>query len=92
MPTRLGATVVAISDSHLFRAGKVTLGVSVALLIAGCSSLPADERAMVVADPATPVGAVGYRSTIGPYTSLRPVDPAPWRELNDRVAPAPKRR
>jgi hypothetical protein len=41
------------------------------------------------ADPTTKVAAVGYRSTIAPYASLRPSTPAPWRERNDRVAPRP---
>jgi hypothetical protein len=42
------------------------------------------------ADPAAKVAGVGYRSTIAPYTSVRPSAPAPWRERNDSVAPQPK--
>lgn len=42
------------------------------------------------ADPAAKVAGVGYKSTIAPYTSLRPSSPAPWRERNDRPAPEPK--
>jgi hypothetical protein len=42
------------------------------------------------ADPAARVADVGYRSTIAPYTRLRPTTPSSWREQNDRVAPAPK--
>jgi hypothetical protein len=42
------------------------------------------------ADPAARVARVGYRSTIAPYTSLRPATPAPWQERNDSVAPQPK--
>ena len=42
------------------------------------------------ADPGAKVAGVGYRSTIAPYTSLRPTAPAPWRQQNERVAPAPK--
>jgi hypothetical protein len=48
---------------------------------------------LVGADPADPgsrVAGAGYRSTIAPYTSLRPTAPSSWREQNDRVAPAPK--
>jgi hypothetical protein len=48
---------------------------------------------LVGADPADPtvkVAGVGYRSTIAPYTSLRPTVPRSWRELNERVAPTPK--
>jgi hypothetical protein len=42
------------------------------------------------ADPWAPAPHVGYRSTIGPYKSRRPVEPAPWTEQNQRVAPQPK--
>jgi hypothetical protein len=42
------------------------------------------------ADPAARTARVGYRSTIAPYTPLRPAVPAPWRERNERVAPQPK--
>ena len=42
------------------------------------------------ADPAAKVAGVRYRSTIAPYTSMRPSTPAPWRERNDGVAPQPK--
>jgi hypothetical protein len=42
------------------------------------------------ADPGAKVVGVGYRSTIAPYTSLRPTAPGSWREQNERVAPAPK--
>jgi hypothetical protein len=36
------------------------------------------------------VAGTAYRSTVAPYTSLRPVAPSSWREQNDRVAPAAK--
>jgi hypothetical protein len=42
------------------------------------------------ADPAAPAPRVDYRSTIAPYKSRRPIDPAPWGEQNQRVAPQPK--
>jgi len=42
------------------------------------------------ADPSARTARVGYRSTIAPYTPLRPAVPAPWRERNERVAPQPK--
>ena len=43
------------------------------------------------ADPAVPVAPVGYRSTVAPYTHLRPAAPKGWQEQNQQVAPAPKR-
>ena len=71
--------------------GKAALVFLLALLNAGCASVP--PRPSIGADPADAaarVPAVRYRSTIGPYTSQRPVDPEPWVEQNDRVAPAPR--
>ena len=61
-----------------------------AATLGGC--LPATGP-MARADPADPgarVAGVGYRSTVAPYSSLRPSSPSPWRTLNDRAAPAPK--
>jgi hypothetical protein len=42
-------------------------------------------------DPAARAPAAPYRSVTSGYQSRRPVEPAPWRERNDRVAPAEKR-
>jgi hypothetical protein len=57
----------------------------------GCSGAP--PAPLAAADPSDP-GAraprVGYRSTIGSYKSQRPVEPAPWGEQDERVAPRPK--
>lgn len=67
--------------------------VAVSIAVAGGASAattrltgadPADP-----ADPAARTAAVGYRSTIAPYTPLRPATPTPWRERNERVAPKP---
>ena len=61
------------------------------LILAGWRDAPAPP---VVgpnpADPAAPAPRVDYRSTIAPYKSRRPIDPAPWGEQNQRVAPQPK--
>jgi hypothetical protein len=75
----------------LVRSIAVVLTVAVAPVLAGCRDAPAPPVAgRNPADPAAPAPAVGYRSTIGSYTSQRPVDPAPWGEQNQRVAPRPK--
>jgi hypothetical protein len=42
------------------------------------------------ADPGAGAPRVGYRSTIGSYKSQRPVEPGPWAEQNEPVAPQPK--
>jgi hypothetical protein len=61
-----------------------------ALTLYGCMPASAPLAGADPAAPAAKVARVGYRSTIAPYTSLRPAPPAPWRERNDEVAPRPK--
>lgn len=66
--------------------------VVVALALGGCA---AQTVPLVGADPADPgakVAGVGYRSTVAPYTSLRPTTPSGWKEQNQRVTPSPKSR
>ena len=58
--------------------------------IAGTTATALPLAGVDPADPNARVAAVGYRSTVAPYTSLRPTAPSSWREQNDRVAPAPK--
>lgn len=64
-----------------------------ALLAAACKpvSYPVAVAAADPADPAVPVAATRYQSTLGPYVSQRPVEPSSWREQNERVAPQQKR-
>ncbi|MCP3391978.1 hypothetical protein NLM27_24600 [Bradyrhizobium sp. CCGB12] len=62
----------------------------IALALAGCMPTTTQIAAADPADPAAKVAPVGYRSTIAPYSSLRPATPAPWRERNENVAPQPK--
>ncbi|UWU75331.1 hypothetical protein N2603_35625 [Bradyrhizobium huanghuaihaiense] len=61
-----------------------------ALALSGCMSVTTQFASADPADPAAKVARVGYRSTIAPYTSLRPATPAPWRDRNDAVTPQPK--
>lgn len=58
--------------------------------LGGCMPTAVPLAGADPADPGAKVAGVGYRSTIAPYTSLRPTAPSSWREQNDRVAPAPK--
>jgi hypothetical protein len=55
------------------------------LLGASCSAVP--SAAPLAADPDVVVPKARYSSVTAPYTPSRPVDPLPWRERNDRVAP-----
>ena len=62
------------------------------LLTAACVATPHEPYAgSDPSDPGARVPAVRYRPTTGGYTSQRPIEPAPWREQNERVTPAPKR-
>jgi hypothetical protein len=63
---------------------------AIAVTLGGCLPTVASLASVDPADPSAKVAGVGYRSTIAPYTSLRPTAPSPWREQNDRVGPAPK--
>lgn len=67
----------------------VSLAIGGALLT-GCSPPSYPLAGADPADASVPVAAVGYRSTVAPYTSLRPTTPKAWREQNERAAPAPK--
>ena len=64
--------------------------VSAALALSGCMPATTSVATADPADPAAKVARAGYRSTIAPYTSLRPAPPSPWRERNDAVAPPAK--
>jgi hypothetical protein len=58
-----------------------------AFVLAGCSLAAAPVVGPDPSDPNVRVRPVAYRSTIGSYTSQRPVSPSDWREQNERVAP-----
>jgi hypothetical protein len=61
-----------------------------ALALSGCMPATTQVAGADPADPAAKVAPVFYRSTIAPYTGLRPATPAPWRDRNDAVTPQPK--
>jgi len=99
MFSHFGARLAAVSNRLGNRLGRrapstFVLRIAAAILaaapLAGCM---ADGRPLAAAgDPANPVAgkaSVGYRSTIAPYSSLRPSTPLPWRARNDGVTPPP---
>ena len=61
-----------------------------ALALSGCMPATTQVASADPADPAAKVARLDYRSTIAPYTSLRPATPAPWRGRNEAVTPQPK--
>lgn len=97
MFSHLGARLAAVTVRLGNRRGRRALPIFAARMaaaivavapLAGCI---ADGRpAAVAGDPANPLAgraSVGYRSTIAPYSSLRPSTPQPWRERIDGVTP-----
>jgi hypothetical protein len=63
---------------------------AIAIALSGCMPTTTQIATADPADPAAKAARVGYRSTIAPYTSLRPATPAPWREGSDAVTSRPK--
>lgn len=57
--------------------------------VSGCA-VPITLNGQDPANPRARVAAVGYTSTVAPYSSLRPTVPSPWRQQNDSVAPSSK--
>lgn len=89
---------VLLAARRLRRAANIRAVLSaaaVAFAAALASACTADPPIPVAgADPSDPrarVPATSYRSTVAPYESLRPVEPAPWLQQNQQIAPQPKR-
>jgi hypothetical protein len=94
MPAQFGAILAAVRSAvaELFKTrfrGPAAI-VAAAVTLGGCLPTTAPLAGADPTDPRARVAGVGYRSTIAPYSGLRPATPSPWREQNDRAAPAPK--
>lgn len=83
----VGSAAAGLCDSRSMVLAAMS---AVALTLGGCLPTPVPLAGADPADPSARTAGVGYRSTIAPYTSLRPVAPSSWREQNDRAAPAAK--
>ncbi len=67
---------------HLF------LVAAVPLFVSGCAStLPEVVDSTASPDTISDVRPVRYQNPIGDYTHRMPVDPKPWRGLNDAQKP-----
>ena len=85
------AAVHSVAEKpYLIRSRNLAGLIAVALTLAACMPATVPLAGRDPADPGAKVAGANYRSTIAPYSSLRPSAPAPWREQNDRAAPAPK--
>jgi hypothetical protein len=94
MQAQLGAVRAAVhsvaEQPYLIRSRNLTGLAAVALMLAACMPATAPLAGSDPADPTAKVAGANYRSTVAPYSSLRPSAPSSWREQNDRAAPAPK--
>ena len=66
---------------------KFALTILSALSLGACSVAPVPIHLALPADPSARVPAVAYQSVTAGVTSMRPVEPTNWRELNRRVGP-----
>ena len=76
--------------SHSGKFLRFAIAAAVAFAATGCTVPAVPLAGADPADPNARVAAVGYRSSVAPYTSLRPTVPTSWREQNNRAAPSPQ--
>jgi hypothetical protein len=72
---------------HKYRRAVLAAATGASVALGGCLPTRAPLAGADPADPAAKVAPVGYRSTVAPYSTLRPVAPSSWRERNERAAP-----
>jgi hypothetical protein len=89
LAARLAAVAPARGrPTQIIFVSRTAAAIVTAASLAGCMS----DRAPIAmagdpASPSAPSASVGYRSTIAPYSSLRPSTPQSWRERNHSVTP-----
>jgi hypothetical protein len=95
MFAQFGANFAAVQSvackfhrKRLSFAGTMVL-LAIGSTVSGCA-VPLTLSGRDPADPQAKVAAVGYTSTVAPYTRLRPTVPSSWRQQNDNVAPSSK--
>jgi hypothetical protein len=75
--------------SPFWRGATTAAGLVLAALTVGCAGPPPTPTAGPdPSDPSARAKAVGYRSTLAPYATQRPVEPKPWLEQNQQVGPS----
>ena len=89
------SVIVPVRFAAFVRRGRVLPLAAVGLLplvMQACSASTASPwRGPDPSDASVRIAPAGYRSTVGAYMSQRPVEPRPWLQQNERVAPQPKR-
>ncbi len=86
----LGAVRVrirAVACQRLAQLRNPALALIPAAVLAGCVQIAPPLAGPDPADPGVRVRGASYRSTVAPYTSLRPASPVGWKEHNQGVTP-----
>ncbi len=82
-------SAAAMRCAVLWRYRLAVVLAAAALLTQGCAQTP--PTLLAGANPTNEdvrVPPTSYRSVLGDYASRRPVEPLPWSDRNNRVAPA----
>lgn len=90
MFSRSSARLAAIAAACEYRRFLTFGALLAATMLGGCQAAAPAVASADPADPSVSVSRVAYRSTIAPYSSLRPTVPTQWRERNDAVSPKRK--
>lgn len=61
--------------------------VALAAIASACAAEPPVPAAIAVANPSTAVQPVRYQSVTSGTVDYQPVQPRPWGEMNEQVAP-----
>jgi hypothetical protein len=69
-----------------------SIAIAALLLASACKPLTSPVAGTDPSDPDAPAPRVRAQSPLATYSSQRPVEPASWREQNERVAPQQKGR
>lgn len=85
-----GVAVAAAVRARFEKWASVFALVVAVMALGGCAARTVPLAGADPVDPAARVAGVGYRSTVAPYTSLRPTTPSGWREQNQRATPPAK--
>jgi hypothetical protein len=62
---------------------------AIAAILSACSAPPVIMSGTDPSDPAAPVPSIEYVPVTAGTNEYRPVEPKPWVEQNERVAPKP---
>lgn len=66
---------------------KLPIVVAAAAMLSACAAEPPGSATLAVADPLAPVPPVAAVPVMAGTVDHRPVDPRPWADVNQRVAP-----